>query len=203
MDVIRLSQSESLMPRFTPIIDLPVLMFAFIATLAGTLYWVFQTEQDGVPKTGDAASRAAFRLSIVAGLMGVFCYLTGIAFWFVLIITAFLMLGVLAGDMLGIAGLPLVALGYLVKEYVLGFPELILSPKLGDTNVGQTQEFHEMVGRNAITTAPLRPQGDIVIDGQFFPASSDSGTLIDPGVAVFVVGSRNGNLLVAESRNDG
>ena len=134
-------------------------------------------------------------------LIGAFCYLTGIAFWFFAIVAALLMLSTLIGT-LGIAGLPLVAVGGLTIEYVLGFPELFLTHRIREETPKPEQVVHEMVGRKARTTGPLRPQGDIVIDGESFAASSASGRMIDSGVFVSVVGSRNGNLLVTEHEGD-
>jgi len=190
------------MPHFNPLIDFPLILLAFVATLARTLYWVFRTDQDKVPRNEATVRRAAFRLAVVAISLGSLCYLAGIAFWFFAIVAVVLMLSTQAG-FIGIAGLPLIALYLLSIEYVLGFPELFLTPRIRETESSLSTDVHRMVGREAITKGPLRPQGNIVIDEQSFPASSASGKMIDSGVWVSVTGARNGNLLVVEPEDDG
>jgi membrane-bound ClpP family serine protease len=102
------------------------------------------------------------------------------------------------GLSLGLPALPLIVLGSLAKEFILGFPELVLSPgSRPDRKAVSEVEVHEMVGWKATTTAALRLQGEVSIDGENFRATSDSATMIDAGVLVEVVGFRNGNLLVS------
>lgn len=126
-----------------------------------------------------------------------------IAFWFVVVVAAVLVLAEFGVGALGIAGLPLIAFGYLIKGFVLGFPELILSPPQHPRSTpSDRSEIQKHVGRTSTTTAPLRPQGDITIDGRKFPASSDGGTMIESGKMVKVVGFRNGSLLVIETENE-
>ena len=106
------------------------------------------------------------------------------------------------GNVLGIFGLPVLTVAIFVGEYILGFPGLILSPTERRALPAREPPSTPMLGRNAITFGPLRPQGEIEIDGQKFSASSDSGRMIDSGVAVRVTGIKNGNLLVSENENE-
>ena len=188
------------MPSFTLLIDLPLIVFAYTATLLTILHWVYRTDQDDVPKSNETAMLAAFRLTIVTSLIAGFCYLAGIAFWFLVVIAAVLALTTWAGGWFGIAGLPVIGLVFLTKEYVLGFPELVLSPKEQVPETSAKSSPHVMIGRTTTLTSPLRPQGKIVVEGKSFSAASDDGTMMDAGIDVVVTGSRNGSLLVAETQ---
>ena len=45
---------------------------------------------------------------------------------------------------------------------------------------------------------PLRPQGEIEIDGKYLSTISESGKVIETGIAVRVTGTRNGKITVRE-----
>ncbi len=182
---------------FSPWIDLPLALLIYAVLLASILYWVHGGKQQTIEKTLKTTRGITFRLGLVISCLVVGCYATNIAFWLASVIAMLLVLAVGAGEVLGILGLPFLGLGYLVKEFVLGFPELVLSPPEDRpaevANIGCLAEF---IGRHAMTTGPCRPQGEIEIDERRFPAISDSGVMIDAGKPLRVTGERNGSLLV-------
>lgn len=182
---------------FSPWIDLPLALLIYAVVLASVFYWVHGDKQQIIEKTPKTTRGITFRLGLVISCLFVGCYATNIAFWFVGVIAVLLVLAVGAGDVLGILVLPFLGLGYLLKEFVLGFPELLLSPPDDRfVEVSSTGRFAEFLERLAITTGPCLPQGEIEIDEGRFPAISDSGMMIDSGKPVRVTGERNGSLLV-------
>jgi hypothetical protein len=190
----------NLMPSFTPLIDVPLAVLVYGATLLGVLYWVHRTGQQGVKKTPQTTRRVASRLALLTACLLLVCYLVDFAFWIAALVAIVLVLATLAGGQLSALGLPLVLLAHLIKEYIMGFPELILDPpEPSNDSAADHDRLPALVGRSAIAAAELRPQGEIEIDGMRLPAASHCGKMIAAGMSLRVTGYRNGSLLVRES----
>ena len=192
------------MRSFSPLIDIPLAVLAYAATLSGMLYWVHRTDQQSVQKTRGTTNRICSRLALVAVALVFACYVADSAFWIVALIVIALVIGASSGELLGILGLPFIALGYLINAYVMGFPGLVLEPPEGEIapEPGQDQLL-TLVGRYANAIGPLRPQGEIQIDGMRFSAMSDSGKMISQGTKVAVTGAQSGKLLARELQDVG
>ncbi|QDT96267.1 hypothetical protein [Gimesia aquarii] len=187
------------MYSFSPWIDIPLAAFSYGVTLFCILNWVHKSDQQEVKKTRETTQRAVFRLAIVVLSLVLICYAFDIALWLVATIVAALVLGVSSGEMLGVLGIPFIGLGYLIKEYVLGFPEAVLTPPVPLEQSTQTVDpLNQYVGRTTIAKSSLRPQGTVEIDGLQLDAMSASGMMISQGTALCVTGTRDGCLLVCE-----
>ncbi|MCG8649339.1 MAG: hypothetical protein MI861_05880, partial [Pirellulales bacterium] len=90
------------------------------------------------------------------------------------------------------------AAAYLIREWSFGFPQLILHPQTHDSNsAAPTAETGELVGKTGVTISPLRPTGDVDIDGVTYSVASADGRLLDSGATVTVTSYRNGRPCVA------
>ena len=186
------------MPHFNPLIDLPIMAAIWAAVLAGTLFWVFGTSQDKVERSREVISRTTFRITLLVAMFGAICWLVGVAFWAVIPIAMLIVLLGLGGVGAGPLAIPFVVFGMLIKDYVLGFPELILSPPT-ETRQKSSSQPCALTGATGTTLGPLAPQGDVSVEGDAYPAASANSTMIDPGKSVLVVGEKNGKLLVTEA----
>lgn len=128
------------------------------------------------------------------------CYFIDVAFYVPIVIFLFLILLVFGGDIFGILGLPAIAVAYMLKEYVLGFPDLILDPPSPlETDNELQASLAKHIGQVAITTSSLKPIGEIELNDVRLTAASESGVFIDPGTDVVIVGVKNGKLVVREN----
>lgn len=185
------------MPRFTLLVDLPLLSAVWLVVLSGTLYWILKSSQDQVPRTQEVVARASFRITLLIALMGLVCWLVGVAFWVAIAASLVAILLGIGGPTAGPLCAPFFLTIMFAKEYVLGFPELVLSPPAERQPLPSKQPhpLHEKIGT---ALGPLCPQGDVEIDGEQHPAASANGTLIDAEASVVVVGHKNGTIFVAE-----
>lgn len=191
------------MPAFSLWIDPLSALAVYALAVAGTWFWVCRSSQTQVAASDQTMRRIVTRVAIIVACLAVLCYLVNVAFWVPIVIFLLLILAVLGGDAIGIIGLPAVALAYMMKEYVLGFPELILDPPSPAEREQRDQGVPPPhLGKVARVTAPLRPIGEIELDEQRQNAASESGLFIDQGRSVVIVGKRNGTLLVREQATD-
>lgn len=179
------------MYHFSPWIDIPLAVLLYGGALFRILRWVHKPDQLTVKKTPETTRRAAFRLAIVILPLVLICYAVNIAFWLVVVII----------PLIDLMGLPVLKLGYPIREFTLGFPELVLSPpdSVGQSPLAVDDPLDQYVGRTARATSSLCPQGTVEIDDLQLGATSASGLLISPGTTLHVTGMRDGQLLVCES----
>lgn len=195
------------MYHFLPWVDLPVALLLYSAFCFSIWSQFFKSPPETVenPQPRSTMPRAAFRLALVFLTMLLACYLLNIAFWIVAVILGVLVIGVGggayggAGEFLGLLGMPFVAVGYFIKEFILGFPEMCLDPP---TSVGVgaqiDSELSSYLGKEVIAVSTLSPQGNVQFDGQRLEAASASGAMISAGTKLKVIGIQDRQLLVAE-----
>lgn len=177
-------------------------MLIYIVVLVGMLHWVHRTDQVSVRKTPETTRRIWSRLAIVAGCLLLGCYFLDVAFWIVAVLACVMVLLAMTGELLGIVGLPLIALGYVIKEFVMGFPELVLEPaEQHPTRPGLDHKHAEFIGRCGVVVSPMRPSGEIEVDGVLLQAKSE-GKMIDKGTTVRVTRLQGGTLVVRESSGE-
>lgn len=191
------------MPSFSFWIDLPLAFLGYFLGLWGTLAWIFRSNQAVVARTARTWRRVASRLAQVSAVIVASCYLANIPIWSVAAgVTVLLLLGILGGP-LAIPAIPVVVLGGLLKEYVLGFPELVLTlPNPAGTVPDPSRPNTHHIGQTAVTRSPLRPQGEVELEGRPVPAISTSGTFIPAGSSVVVTGWQGDAVRVREARDD-
>lgn len=180
------------MKHFSPWIDIPIAIALYVAVVVGFLAWVHKSSQTSVARNEETRDRLVFRLGVIFVTIGLICYLLDIAFWLVVCVIFILLLSLFAEGFLGILAIPIVALAMFTKEYVLGFPELILSPR---ESTDGPADLNCLIGNTGSTVTSLRPQGEIEINGQRYIAESESGDLIDRETPVTIVGVKKQLLL--------
>lgn len=195
--------SNDLLPAFSPLTDLPIAVLVFGVTLTAILFGVHGTDQQRVPKTRETTRRLCVRLTLVAVVLVLVCCLANVAFWLVALTVFTLVAAASAGELLGILGLPFVVIGYLINEYVLGFPGISLGPPTSAGDAKAKPDLTSHIGCDAVAVVSLRPEGQIEIEGERVSAVSESGKLISEGTSVTVTGVKSGRVLVREQAGVG
>lgn len=186
-----------LIKNFTPWLDIPLAIALYIAALSGFLVWVHKSAQSSVPRTTATRNRLLFRLGLVFLLLTLVCYVLDFAFWLLVCIVLFFVIALCLESTLGLFGIPVLALAVFVREYVLGFPELVLRPANPEHDEhDELEHLDQLIGYCGTTTTPLRPQGDVEIDGKRYSAESATGELIDKDTKITVISVRRHLLLV-------
>lgn len=195
------------LPNFSPAIDFSLAGAIYTVSVFVTVIWLRRSLHRSGHRIKVTEGQIAARVLMVVLLLVIPCYLIDIAFWCVVcLIMAMLAFGFCLGGEPGgaIAG-PIVLSALFVREFVLGFPDLILEPEAVRELSNEDTAIDALVGQQAVTASPLRPTGSIVQDGRVFQAVSEGGDFIDADVAVSIVGFRNGMYSVeriAKESND-
>ena len=185
---------------FAPLIDLPLVGITVVAFIWHFNRWAFRCDID---TSVDVASRLPTARIRVLGLFA-FILLAGwyldFAVWavFALLVCIGLVVSLIVdGDIMGGAfGLWVAA--SMIREWSFGFPQLILHPETDKISaVSPTKETGELIGKTGVTTSPLRPTGDVEIEGVSYSAASADGRLLDAGTTVTVTAYRNGRPCVS------
>jgi membrane-bound ClpP family serine protease len=148
------------------------------AILAGVLAWLFLSKQKILARNGFNAICIAVRLGLLFAVLLWFC-------WFV-------------GMDLPVSGVVSFACLYIVQQFVLGFParhERMLSP----SDAPDQPNINDLIGAEGITASPLRPIGDVKIDGQNYRAKTTNGQMLEANRTVFVAFVQQGTLIVKPS----
>jgi membrane-bound ClpP family serine protease len=168
-------------------------------TLAGVLIWLFLSKQKILARSGFNAFCVAARLALLFAALLWICWIVGMASVLAIaLIAAFVALGVFLD--LPVSGVVGFALVYVVQQFVLGFParhEWMLSPSNDPTK----QDAHlglgsELIGAKGITTSPLRPIGDVKIEGRIYRAKTTDGQMLDANRTIVVSFVQQGTLVV-------
>lgn len=186
---------------FSPWIDIPFALFIYGVTLRGLLRWVHRTDQEEVEKTRHSTRKICMRLAEITVLSLLICYAVNLPFWCVSLIGLGLITFPGPPDELLLRPLflPIVVFAQIIRWYVIGCPDMVLvPPNHSNSSVSEQNRLASFVGKNAIATGPLRPQGEIEIDGIRLSARSWDGKMISDGTQVSVTGVQSDKLLVQE-----
>jgi membrane-bound ClpP family serine protease len=182
------------LPHFSSLVDVPLAISIYVLSVFGTVIWLRRAKPANDRLTKVTEVRVATRILIVLLSILVPCYLIDFAFWgAATFVVALLIFGSFVGGEPGgvIAG-PVVIAALFVREYVLGFPDLILHPEAAHETAPQEVLIDPLVGQQAITVSVLRPFGSIEFEGRVLQAVSDTGDFVDSNTTVFIRSSRNG-----------
>lgn len=194
-------------------IDIAKLSLVTVATIAVTLLWVHRSTQEKVSRTGVASIKIGLRLIILHAIAAyLLCGIFSVPSNAYLVITSLVFLIASAvsldshpgsGDAVGFAiGMMFIMPHYVLKQYVLGFPDRDLvipapdvvprdnSPPACETDIG-------------IVVSTLRPMGIVELAGRRFNAASATGTMIEVGTNIRISGQRGNVYLVTELETDG
>ena len=174
--------------------DAGVILISLTLTLLFVLGWVFRTDQSKVPRNRRVAMMIARRLTLVFAGVFLLCVITGWSAWVVMLVAAILLLSMLSGHILGLAG---IGIFYVLQQYVLGFPDRgdwFLEPPPQTTDIGSSLDVH--LGKRGKTLSALKPSGEILIDNERLAALSEDGGYVDAGCDIEVCQIRNGQLVV-------
>ena len=186
------------MPEFEITTATTYLVGGYIVILLATTVWLFGSKQRVLAREATNVLGIALRLAMVFGLLYGVCWLSGIAVWFVV---AGLALIAIVGMLIDIpfAGMFSFAMLYIVQQFVLGFParhEWVLdsiAPPAENDPMDQS-----LVGQVGKTVSPLRPIGEVKLDGGVFEATANDGRLIERDETVVVIRIRHGKLIVRQ-----
>jgi len=184
--------------EFAPQIDLPLIAVILLGFVLSFHFGNEKTDPDSTIDLRARLPKAYFRLFALFGVVMLICWFANLGFYVLLLI----LLGtglvgtIVCGDENAMVFFLHLVFGS-IREWCLGFPNLILDPESHRTvATPKLIEHPELVGREAITTSQLRPAGEVEIDGREISAVSENGRVIAHGAPVTIVGEQNGSLCV-------
>ncbi|MEO1525851.1 MAG: NfeD family protein [Planctomycetota bacterium] len=183
---------------FATHIDIPLVIALLGVFLFHFRRYSVSTKTESTLDLQQRLPAANVRIVIFLVLLVSVCWFLDVALWIILavIFAVGCVIGLVDSDTpLGRFGM-LGSVGFLIRECCFGFPELILHPD-PDSSESSTQSVDELLGRHALTLSPLRPSGDIEVDGLSFSAVSATGEWIEKGATVNVTDIRNGRPAVS------
>ena len=180
---------------FTWHYDLPLLLAVAALLVWCFHYWSQNTELDSNADLAGRFPLASTKAIVLLALVCFACWTGNFPFWgiFAALLTLGLVVSIVLGGQVDGSLFGLFGLVVMLREWAFGFPSLILDPKnrVIDSS-SSTSENSPLLGRTGVALSPLRPMGDIEIEGEVLSASSDNGQLIDTGTNVTVTCIRNG-----------
>jgi len=182
---------------FFPAVDLPLIVITTIAFVVNFHLWTKSASEDLRPYLRSRLLGATLRVIGFFAVLLFLCWYLNLAVWCIFVIICFAAISgsVLTGESLGL-DLAVVLTCGMLREWCFGFPQLILRPQPDTTRSSELERLGRLIGSVGITTSPLRPAGNVEINGDEFPAASEGGTLIDKGEEVVVVATKSGAILV-------
>ena len=191
--------------QFVAAIDVPLCVLGIVCFIWHFNSWAHNNETDTTMNVIQQLPIA--RVKVVLLMLGLllFGYITNVALWSLAAVTLLFgfVLAVCLGDARG-GSLFLFMPVWAVREWAFDFPLLVLHPPRDENSATHVPLSTLWDGQQAKTLSPLRPCGEIEIDGNKVSAISESGRFIAAGENVLVAGKRNGQICVRViSRSDG
>ncbi len=179
---------------FAPVIDLPLVAVTLATFIWHFNHWAFRKDLDTNIDVAARLPTARYRVTVL--LMGflLLCWLANFAAWgiYALLFAIGVAMAIFSSGNFDGGAFGLCAAAYLIREWSFGFPQLVLHPQKRDSSVASSFPENELVGKTGITTSPLRPIGNAIIDGVEMSVVSYDGCLLDTGTQVVVLSFRNG-----------
>lgn len=184
-----------------------VVNFIILFIAYGLSLWVFRRWIRGgsfknVSLTPQRMRQIAFRTALLYLFLGWICWYYQLnAFKLFGLIAGFSLLLLIAGggfSLIGpFAGIPII-IYYVLFQWLLGFPdkELLIPPNERYKHPEPQPTY--LIERQGSVETPLRPIGEISIDGQRHVATSEID-FIETGASITVVGVKNSTLVVREN----
>lgn len=178
--------------HFTPWIDLMLVAVTLSAFLLHCEYWARSDVADTPIDLVSRLPMTRVRLISLFAVIAVLCWGADVAAWIVL--SMLVMIGVIVAVTADFEHAA-IAIPWAIREWAFGLPLLTLHPTLESQQVSDVG-IAEQVGTHGAVVSPLRPFGQVEVDGHTMPAQSDSGEYIDAGAVIVVCGARGGCICV-------
>ncbi|MGB7346157.1 MAG: NfeD family protein [Pirellulaceae bacterium] len=179
--------------------DIAFATIGYLSVLSGVLIWLFASRQTILDRSVGNAIRIAIRMSLVVACLFYACWLAGLTIVFV-ILGILLLVGIGFAIDLPVSGVFGFAILYVVQQFVLGFPdrhEWMLDPAKSTTLPDVSPDLRsELIGSRGVTCSPLRPMGEVRIEGESFRAKTTNGQMLGVGEEIVVTGTHHGTLIV-------
>lgn len=182
--------------RFIPQIDIPLSAVVAVVFMLGNYFWARDKNVDTDIDLLEKLPMAQVKVVLLIGLMLGFAWFSNLGLW------AFCMFLLTVGCIFSFAAglgddesmIVLASIAFLIRDWAFGFPLMRLhsNEDINDLN----EVLDSMVGMKGIAVSPLRPYGDVKIDGKVHPAVSENGMMMETESQVIVVGKRAGTLAV-------
>lgn len=176
-------------------IDLPLFGITVVAFVWHFNRWAFRRDIDTSIDLTSVLPAARFRVVALLAAILLFCWLADFAVWAVFAFLVGIGLAVTAvtgGDLSG-SGVGLWVAAYAIREWSFGFPQFILHPETHEAETTlPSDDTGKLMGKTGVTISPLRPTGEVKIDGVIYSVASANGRFVDAGQTVTVTSYRNG-----------
>ena len=190
---------------FSFYVDIPLALALLVGFLINAHYWANSSDSETNVDLLSRLPTAQYRFTSFFITVVVACWFSDVSvFTFVLAAIFLGSIGSVVFEAQGAGGLFPFTAADLLREWAFGYPRFILSPPSDEDSIASRQaELEELLGKDATTCTPLRPNGDVTVDGQKFAASSEDGAFVEADHAVVVSSIKNGTLFVRPLCNQG
>jgi len=180
---------------FAPLIDIPLVGITLAVFIRHFNRWALRKDVDTSFNLASRLPRARIRVIAFFACILLVCWYGNLAVWSIvaLLLGVGLVLVLLFGGALDGSAFGLLFAAYMIREWAFGFPQLILQPTTGQQcDHARETLCDDLIGQTGFTLSPIRPTGDVEINGVRYSVASDDGQLLDAGVTVKVTSRRNG-----------
>ena len=172
---------------FSHATDLPATLLGYGLAI-GFIVWLRRSHDVSWTQVAQAAARLAIIFAIGYG----FCFLVGITVW----LPAGVLFGAASAGALVFSVSSLMLLGA-ACEFILGIPlhnDTLAPPSISVPDPTMTNS--ELVACEGIALSPLKPSGEVRVNGERFAAISDGSKFLDVDEKITVIAVKNGTLVV-------
>lgn len=175
--------------------DIIVTVAAYAVTVASFLGWIFLRQPERIPRTRKTAFAICLRSLPLFLLFFFVCRSLNVTAVFGFVVLA--VIGFFTLTSYSLAGLPGLALFYVLQQWVLGWPDrtFLVNGTTLESNEGKAHSPDPLTGHIGSVLSPLRPSGKVTVDGKELDATCDFGFL-DAGAKVIIIGRKNFTFLV-------
>lgn len=178
--------------HFNPWVDLPLFGLVLGTFLFHFERWAKRQDVDTSVELESRLPSARIRLISLFGIVTITCWTVNFPAWLLLALIVLVSVGTAAVSDFeqGVAVIP-----WIIREWAFRFPYLILQPPPVE-EWADGSGAPSYVGRRATVVTPLRPHGQVELDGRVFSAVSETGAFIAKGETVLICDRKKGTLTV-------